>query len=202
MDEEPCTQWILETIDQLRKRKARPDAERICHMVERKHGRSCDYIEQELERLVAEGIVVKVEYKGNTSYRNAAKWKKTSSSSSVANMNDMGAKLRNAITALVEFSKSANSTAETAQIGATLSDMEEWFSTQEIDTGFDKSSIEETLAREVEAGKIEKLPDGRYRICKKKKERLPSAGTSKSAPQGKSSSPAKRGRPPGKRKVR
>ncbi len=74
---EMSTQLILETIDQLRKRKARPDRERIAHMMQRKHGITPQETETDLERLVDTGIVVKVDYKGNTSYRNAAKWRKS-----------------------------------------------------------------------------------------------------------------------------
>ena len=60
------TQLILETIDQLRKRKARPDKERICHMLQRRHGVSLEATASDLEVLVDQEIVVKVDYKGNT----------------------------------------------------------------------------------------------------------------------------------------
>ena len=69
---------ILEAIDQLRQRKARPDVERISHMIQRKHGRTYEQTQGDLDRLVATGVVIKVEYKGSTSYRNAAKWRKNS----------------------------------------------------------------------------------------------------------------------------
>ena len=72
----PHKEVLLETIDQLRKRKARPDLERICHMLERKHGISFDETKDALAKLVDAAVVFKVDYKGNTSYRNAAKWKK------------------------------------------------------------------------------------------------------------------------------
>lgn len=67
---------ILETIDQLRSRKARPDLARICHMVERRHGLSADEVQNTLATMVAENLVIKVNYKGNISYRNPAKWKR------------------------------------------------------------------------------------------------------------------------------
>ena len=53
------TQLILETIDQLRKRKARPDKERICHMLQRRHGVSLEATASDLEALVDLEIVVK-----------------------------------------------------------------------------------------------------------------------------------------------
>ncbi|XP_076353536.1 histone acetyltransferase KAT6A-like [Tachypleus tridentatus] len=65
---------ILNAIDQLHERKARPDSERICHILERKNGVNSQTIKTELQKLVDARIVVKVEYKGNVSYRNAAKW--------------------------------------------------------------------------------------------------------------------------------
>ena len=53
-------QLILETIDKLRKRKARPDKERICHMLQRRHGVSLEATAADLERLVDAEVVVKV----------------------------------------------------------------------------------------------------------------------------------------------
>lgn len=67
---------ILDAIDQLRQRKARPDLERICHMLQRRHGLNSSIVQTELEKLIDADIVIKVDYKGNTSYRNAAKWTK------------------------------------------------------------------------------------------------------------------------------
>lgn len=90
------TSLILETIDQLRKRKARPDRERICHMLQRKHGIPPQQTAADLERLVDAEIVVKVDYKGNTSYRNAAKWRK-SHMGHVLNSNEVQGLLRQAV---------------------------------------------------------------------------------------------------------
>ena len=67
---------ILNTIDSLRQRKARPDFDRICHMIQRRHDIKAETTVVHLERLVTERTVIKVDYKGSTSYRNAAKWKK------------------------------------------------------------------------------------------------------------------------------
>ncbi|XP_069460083.1 fibril-forming collagen alpha chain-like [Ambystoma mexicanum] len=65
--------WILETIDSLRSRKARPDLERICRMVRRRHGPEPERTRQELERMVQRRAVLRVSYKGSISYRNAAR---------------------------------------------------------------------------------------------------------------------------------
>ncbi|KAL4659209.1 polycomb protein Scm-like [Arapaima gigas] len=73
MSEPRYRDWILETIDSLRSRKARPDLERICRMVRRRHGLEPDRTRSELEKLIQEQAVLKVNYKGSVSYRNAAK---------------------------------------------------------------------------------------------------------------------------------
>ncbi|KAM6972428.1 sterile alpha motif domain-containing protein 1 [Aplochiton taeniatus] len=73
MSETKYRDWILETIDSLRSRKARPDLERICRMVRRRHGSDPDRTRAELEKLIQEQTVLKVSYKGSISYRNAAK---------------------------------------------------------------------------------------------------------------------------------
>ncbi|XP_063044067.1 uncharacterized protein samd1b isoform X2 [Engraulis encrasicolus] len=73
MSEPKYREWILETIDSLRSRKARPDLERICRMVRRRHGSDPDRTRVELEKLIQEQTVLKVSYKGSISYRNAAK---------------------------------------------------------------------------------------------------------------------------------
>ncbi|XP_072530672.1 sterile alpha motif domain containing 1a isoform X2 [Salminus brasiliensis] len=73
MSEPRFREWILDTIDSLRSRKARPDLERICRMVRRRHGSEPDRTCVELEKLIQEHAVLKVNYKGSVSYRNAAK---------------------------------------------------------------------------------------------------------------------------------
>ncbi|CAL8330699.1 unnamed protein product [Lota lota] len=73
MSEPKYREWILETIDSLRSRKARPDLERICRMVRRRHGSDPERTRTELEKLIQQQTVLKVSYKGSISYRNAAK---------------------------------------------------------------------------------------------------------------------------------
>ena len=73
MSDSKYREWILDTIDSLRSRKARPDLERICRMVRRRHGSDPDRTCAELDKLIQEQTVLKVNYKGSISYRNAAK---------------------------------------------------------------------------------------------------------------------------------
>lgn len=67
------TERILEAIDQLRHRKARPDAQRICNYLFRKYSINSAEAKADLQWCCDNGTVLRVEYKGNTSYRNAAK---------------------------------------------------------------------------------------------------------------------------------
>ncbi|XP_066531083.1 sterile alpha motif domain containing 1a [Hoplias malabaricus] len=73
MSEPRFREWILDTIDSLRSRKARPDLQRICRMVRRRHGAEPERTCAELEALIQQHAVLRVNYKGSVSYRNAAK---------------------------------------------------------------------------------------------------------------------------------
>ncbi|KAK4875783.1 hypothetical protein RN001_012205 [Aquatica leii] len=64
---------ILEAIDQLRRRKARPDIHRICNFLMRRFGINSVDAKVDLQKCVEKEIVLRVEYKGSISYRNAAK---------------------------------------------------------------------------------------------------------------------------------
>lgn len=64
---------ILEAIDQLRRRKARPDINRICNFMMRRFSVNAMEAKADLQKCVDNHIVLKVEYKGSISYRNAAK---------------------------------------------------------------------------------------------------------------------------------
>ncbi|XP_038624104.1 atherin-like isoform X2 [Tachyglossus aculeatus] len=56
-------EWILDTIDSLRSRKARPDLERICRMMRRRHGLEPEHTCVELEKLILQRGVLRVSYK-------------------------------------------------------------------------------------------------------------------------------------------
>ena len=51
---------ILQTIDQLKRRKTRPDDDRIIHMVNHQHGMTSEEAKACLESLVDQNLVVKV----------------------------------------------------------------------------------------------------------------------------------------------
>ncbi|XP_056644863.1 polyhomeotic-like protein 2 [Diorhabda sublineata] len=64
---------VLEAIDQMRRRKARPDSERICKYLNRRFYVNVQEAKNDLDWCVANKYVFKVEYKGRISYRIAAK---------------------------------------------------------------------------------------------------------------------------------
>ena len=68
------SRFIIEAIDALRNRKARPDESRICHWVERRYGMKKDEIAKAIQDSVADGSVLRVKYKDSISYRNPAKF--------------------------------------------------------------------------------------------------------------------------------
>ncbi|KAK7508162.1 hypothetical protein BaRGS_00000401 [Batillaria attramentaria] len=199
MSQSRYADWILETIDHLRKRKARPDLQHICHMVKRRHGLSFRETEACIEKLVDAEIVVKVDYKGNTSYRNAAKWKKSHLGGVVLNSSLSSKKLREAIFALTRsLDKSPK-----AELSASAEEISSW-----LQKNFEyyedlKSPLKTILQREVEAGRIEKLSNGKFCISEKvlnmKTAKSSSATASYSGRVG-VVTPARRGRPPKNKK--
>ncbi|XP_050402218.1 histone acetyltransferase KAT6B [Patella vulgata] len=179
-------EWILDTIDQLRGRKARPDLERICHMLERKYGLSSSVTESCLERLVDSEIVMKVDYKGNTSYRHAAKWRKSHLKGVVMNSTSAS---RNLVEAVLDCESS--NTDELSR-GASIRDIELWFQTHETERL--KCPINVALQREIDAGRIEKLNNGNYSV------RIGKTRTPKNTTKSDKLVPSRRGRPPKNKK--
>uniref|UniRef100_T1JP58 Histone acetyltransferase n=1 Tax=Strigamia maritima TaxID=126957 RepID=T1JP58_STRMM len=148
---------ILDTIDQLRNRKARPDLERICHMVERKYGCSQQQTQAEIERLVDAEIIIKVDYKGNTSYRNAAKWgKKNTLSGQILNSNDV---TRSLIEAVKRVSSGPG-------VGASMKDIEKHLVSCNPNSKLVKNKLQVALEREVVANQLRKLSTGHFCLVK------------------------------------
>ncbi|CAL1538070.1 unnamed protein product [Lymnaea stagnalis] len=178
------TEWILETIDHLRRRKARPDLERICHVVKRRFGPSAAETEAKLEKLVDSETVIKVDYKGSTSYRNAAKWRKSMLGCAVLNSTTVSVKI---IEAILDISKAQISALEANQppteesedqslnlkvkvaqyateVGVSLENLNKWL--REKCEGFDnlKSPLTVILKREIDAGRVQRLMSCNYVI--------------------------------------
>lgn len=161
---------ILEAIDQLRHRKARPDAERICNFVLRRFGVGGQDTIADLERLVEEDVVVKVEYKGNISYRNAAKWSRYAmynknreegfAGTIYGSLNSEGTSslLSSAVAELIIHEP------DYLDFGVPGHELEKYM--QEKDSiRFSKRYLEVILQRELNSGNIVKLENGNYSLA-------------------------------------
>lgn len=104
-------EWILEAINHLKHRKARPDLSRISLRMKRKHQIHFAQTKKLLESLIESGIVVKAVYKNNTSYRDVSKWKKGRLGGHIQNSNKMLKRFVRAIEAK-EISKGTGVTCE------------------------------------------------------------------------------------------
>lgn len=175
--------FVLEAIDQLRHRKARPDRDRISHMVARKHGLSFEAVHEVLQRMVDLNIVIKVDYKGSTSYRNAAKWKRNPYAMDVSNPDETSHKLYTAVRALwsqasAVASSDAAAAADTSSAGcpapldlsmhrsapkppgATFKTVEAWLLDADCTTTLVGPELEVAIQKELESGRIRRLKDG------------------------------------------
>lgn len=161
---------ILEAIDQLRRRKARPDAERICNFLLRRFGVDSQDTIADLERLVEEDIVIKVEYKGNISYRNAAKWSRfamynknkeegfTGSIYGSLNSEGTSSLLSSAVAELIIHEP------DYLDFGVPGHELEKYM--QEKDSvRFTKRYLDVILQRELNSGNIVKLENGNYSLA-------------------------------------
>lgn len=152
-------EWILEAIDQLRRRKARPDIERICHYLSRRFGVDSKDTLSDLQRLVDSEVVIKVEYKGNTSYRNAAKWSKFAMYKSKENTITLeihGLISRAFATLLVDDP-------DYLDFGVPGKELEKFL--MEDDPCLDQPEIELILKKETASGFLVKLGNGNYSLA-------------------------------------
>nr|CAD7463095.1 unnamed protein product [Timema tahoe] len=153
---------ILEAIDQLRRRKARPDAERICNFVLRRFSVNTQDTKADLKRLVDADIVVKVEYKGNTSYRNAAKWSRfavyNKNKEETLGINQGLASLSSGIAELIIQEP------DYLDFGVPVIELKK-FMQQKDKPLFTEQNFELILEHEVIAGNLVKLENGNYSLA-------------------------------------
>ncbi|XP_075235903.1 uncharacterized protein LOC142333015 [Lycorma delicatula] len=148
---------ILEAIDQLRRRKARPDVNRICSFMFRRFSVSCGETKSDLQKLIDAEIVIKVDYKGNTSYRNAAKWamlpnyknKQELDSSNTSSI------LSSAVAELIVLEP------DYLDIGVPALELEKHLLRRDSKR-FTKKNLETILKREIDNGTLVKLENGNY----------------------------------------
>ncbi|KAK7100440.1 hypothetical protein V1264_023399 [Littorina saxatilis] len=172
---------ILNAIEHLRARKARPDLHRICNQLKRRHNCAIHETTRCIDHLMDMGIVIKVEYKGSMSYRDASKWKRGHVAGHIMNTNALVAKIQGAIDAIIEGrSKSDFNTPDgrtaapvkTGERGATTEEIEAWFKKQNGENSCHLSgdALFEVLTREVETNTLKKSPeDGTYTVGRRVK---------------------------------
>lgn len=194
---------IIECIDQLRQRKARPDAVRIAHLVARRHGLKTAETESYLEQLVDSGDVLKVEFKGNTSYRVPSNSKSLKHGKKSLNSDATNRNILDALSAL------CGGDAENIK-GTSLKEIEKWFNTNSVEPRLTKQQLQVALDREAGNGVIKKLENGNYQsLIESGKDKPKKAQKRKLSPKptpvkkeefNEDGSPQKRGRPLSKRK--
>ncbi|XP_022245554.1 histone acetyltransferase KAT6A-like isoform X1 [Limulus polyphemus] len=159
MSDNSYEQLILNTIDQLRGRKARPDLMRICHMLERKHGVNSADVKAELQRLVDANIIIKVDYKGSISYRNVSKSTHSCSNTrngGLFNSDEVSKALGNAISQLT--SREPTKT----ELGVSTGEIEKILGTLSLNIKLTQNELKTALEREVSVGAIKKLTTGNF----------------------------------------
>lgn len=194
---------IIECIDLLRQRKARPDALGIAHLVARRHGLKTSETEAYLEQLVDSGDVLKVDFKGNTSYRVPSSTKSIKHGKKSLNSDATNKNILDALAALCDGSDGCK--------GASAKDVEKWFVTNAIEPRLTKQQLQVALDREAENAVIQILENGNYSlITSSSKEKQKKAMKRKLSPKPTNTakteqsiddvSPVKRSRPLSKRK--
>jgi len=183
---------IISAIDQLRKRKARPDLTRICHMVNRQHKLTSEQTRAELNVLVSEKVVVKVDLKGSVSYRTAAKWRqrhgqvvgneRTATAADISSKrNKTGRRVLKAVKNLIR--QLENSSVKQKQLASesgcsaanpvskensvTLNQIENWIREKwGADVADSMDAIKAAATAEVNRGHLIELQDGSYSLHK------------------------------------
>lgn len=152
---------ILEAIDKLRSRKSRPDVLRIVSYVSKKYEFPKNDIKDYLEKLSKDGTVLKVEFKGSISYRNAANYR--NSVSKMVHPDDEECYNRESISDLVAGTLAQLIVEEPDYLDVGIS-MNELYS--HIDDKYRKSltkhHFKEILLKEVKNGNLIKFENGNY----------------------------------------
>ncbi|RUS85174.1 hypothetical protein EGW08_007078 [Elysia chlorotica] len=144
-------EWILEAINHLKHRKARPDLSRISLRMKRKYQINFAQTKKLLESLIESGIVVKAVYKNNTSYRDVSKWKK----------GKLGGHIQNSSKMLKRFVRAIEAKEVTKGTGVTCEEIEEFLSSQGEEKCFlSGAALFGALEKEVSTGYLKKIYSG------------------------------------------
>lgn len=142
--------WVLETIDLIRMRKARPDFDRISRMLLRHYGLSANETRETLEALAGDGKINVVHFKGNVSYRRclALPEKRSPDQNAQSTSNRI-------IHAIKVITKQTGD-------GVTFDELQQWLISKNPDTRLVKHRLQNALQREIAANKVTKLSDDCY----------------------------------------
>lgn len=151
MFQENEKEWILEAINHLKHRKARPDLSRISLRMKRKYLMSFAQTKKLLESLIESGIVVKAVYKNNTSYRDVSKWKKGRLGGQILNSNRM----------LQRFIRAIEATEKTKGTGVSAKCIEDYLASQSEEKCFlSGAALKNALEKEISNGFLKKRVHG------------------------------------------
>ena len=142
--------WVLETIDLIRTRKARPDIERISRMLHRSYGLTTNETKETLETLVSEGRINMVHFKGNVSYRKCRFQAQEQSPEPV--IQSTSNRLMHALKTITKATGD----------GVQFYELQDWLLAKNPDTRLVKHRLYIALKREIDADRITQLSDNCY----------------------------------------
>ena len=157
-------------------------------MVERKHGLSAEETKTNLDKLVEEGTVIKVVYKGNTSYRNADKYRMNKlrdiqSTSDLPNANNVNDILCRAVSSLTEPGEDGR---REKRLGASVKDVQKWILLEDATTKIARNRFRLQLAlhRAVDSNMLVRLDSGKYVLADVNKGKTVKPDEAETAEQG------------------
>ncbi|XP_005099923.1 uncharacterized protein LOC101856808 isoform X1 [Aplysia californica] len=144
-------EWILEAINHLKHRKARPDLPHISLRMKRKHQMSFPQTKKLLDSLIECGFVVQAEYKNKISYRDVSKWKK----------GRLGGQIMNSSKMLKRFIKAIRENEASKGTGVSAQTIEEYLGSKVEQKCFlSGSALRDALDKEIETGFLYKRAVG------------------------------------------
>lgn len=154
---------ILEAIDKLRSRKSRPDAFRIVSYVSKKYEFPKNAIIEYLEALSKDGTVLKVEFKGNYSYRNAANHRNAAAKTVSPTTQEESSSIYESISDLVAGALAQLIVEEPdyLDVGIPMQELYEHLDTKHR-KAITKTCFKEILQKEVKNGNLVKFENGNY----------------------------------------
>ncbi|RWS15666.1 hypothetical protein B4U79_09179 [Dinothrombium tinctorium] len=181
----PSLDMILEAIDALRNRKARPDETRICNWIQRKYGLSGEQIAADIKHCVSNGLVLKVKYKDSISYRNPTKYHRIKLSDVMPNLplNTTKRILR----VIRQLTVNKHSSSDRMQ-GASLSNILNTLHSNKQLLSYNESNLKTIVNKTIQQGTVAQLANGNYILASNKQPLTISKDRNSSSTQSKATS--------------